>query len=69
MPSAPIMATNLPANSVIELALALIADHFGLFEIRHFAGIDHDEGFEIQHAFQLTQSDVEQVADAATAGP
>ena len=50
---------------LIELALALVGDHFALLQIRHFAGIDHHESFEIEHALQLAQRDVEQVADAA----
>jgi hypothetical protein len=33
MPSAPIMATNLPGEFLFELALALVADHFALRQI------------------------------------
>ena len=50
---------------LIELPLALIADDFGLLQLRDFTRIDDDEGFKIQHALQLAQGDVEQVADAA----
>ena len=50
---------------LVELALALVADHFALPQVRHFAGIDDDERFEIENALEFAQSDVEQVADAA----
>ena len=36
-----------------------------LLQVRDFARIDDDEGFEIEHALQFAQRDVEQVADAA----
>ena len=60
---------ELAGEFLIELALALVGDHFALRQIRHFARIDDDEGFEIEHALELAQGDVEQVADAARAGP
>ena len=50
---------------LIELALALVGDDFALAQVGHFARIDDHEGFEIEHALQLAQRDVEQVADAA----
>ena len=65
MPSAPIMATNLPGNSWSSCALALVADDFAPAQVGHFAGIDDDVGFEIENALELAQRDIEQVADAA----
>ncbi len=50
---------------LVELALALVGDHFTALQFGNFAGIHHHEGFEIKHALQFTQRDVEQVADAA----
>ena len=49
---------------LFELPLALVGDHFALRKIGDFARIDHDVGFEIEHALEFTQRDVEQVADA-----
>ena len=49
---------------LLELALAFVGNHFALREIGHFARIDDDVGFEIEHALEFTQRDVEQVADA-----
>ena len=49
---------------LLELPFALVGNHFALGKIRHFARIDHDVGFEIKHALEFTQCDVEQVADA-----
>ena len=39
------------------------ADDLSLAEVNDFTRIDDHEGFEIQHAFELTQGDVEQIAD------
>src|SRR5579871_2293334 len=50
---------------LIELALALVADDFGTLQFGNLAGVDNDEGFEIENALQFAQRDVEQVADAA----
>ena len=63
------MATNLPAEFLLELALAFVGDDFALRKIGDLARIDDDVGFEIEHALEFTQRDVEQVADAARAGP
>ena len=49
---------------LIERALALVGDDFALSQVGDFTRIDDHEGFEIQHAFQLTQRDIEQIADA-----
>src|ERR1700730_11015009 len=49
---------------LIELPLALVADDFAAVQIRHFAVIADNERCEIQNALELTQSDIEQVADA-----
>ena len=49
---------------LFELALAIVGDHFARAQIRHFARIDDHVGFEIEHALELTQRDVEQMADA-----
>ena len=59
------MATNLPGILLIELPLALVADDFALTQIGDFARIDDHESFEIQHALEFTQRDIEQIADAA----
>ncbi len=56
---------ELAGEFLIELALALVGDHFAARQLGHFAGIDHHESFEIEHALQFAQRDVEQVADAA----
>ena len=56
---------ELAGEFLIELALALVADHFAAAQAGHFAGIDDDESFEIEHALQFAERDVEQVADAA----
>ena len=50
---------------LIQLALALIGDHFALAQVGHFTRIDNHECFEIQDAFELAQSNVQQVTDAA----
>ena len=63
IPSAPIIATNFPAYSGSSCALALVGDDLALLEIGHFAVIDNNESLE-KDAFQLAQSNVQQVADA-----
>ena len=65
MPSAPIMATNLPGNSWSSCRLRSSVMTSARLRPAHFAGIDDDEGFEVEHALELAQRDVEQVADAA----
>ena len=50
---------------LVELALALVGDDFALLQFGYFAGIDDHERFEIEHALQFAQRDVQQVADAA----
>ena len=49
---------------LIELAFALVADHFAAIQFRHFAWIHDDEGFEIQDALEFPERDIEQMADA-----
>ena len=49
---------------LFEAAFALVGNHFALRQIRYLARIDHNVGFEIQHPFEFTKSDVEKVADA-----
>ena len=46
----------------------LVLDDFALLDGR-VAWIDDDVGLEVEDGFELTQGDVEQVADAATGGP
>src|SRR5579864_8717784 len=49
---------------LIELPLALVADHFTARKPRHLAWIDDHESLEIKHALEFPQGDVQQVADA-----
>ena len=59
------MAMNLPGNSWSSCALALVGDDFAAAQAGDVARLDDDVGFEIEHALQLAQRDVQQVADAA----
>ncbi len=54
---------------LIQLAFALVTDDFGALQIGDFAGIDDDEGFEIEHPFEFAQGDIQQVADARRRRP
>ena len=65
MPSAPIMAMNLPGNSWSSCALAFVGDHFAAAQAGAIAGLDDDVRFEVEHALQLAQRDIQQVSDAA----
>ncbi len=56
---------ELTEEFLVELALALIGDHFAFAKLGHFAGIHDHESFKIQNAFQLAKRDVQQVTDAA----
>src|SRR6185312_4878820 len=49
---------------LFKLPLSLVGNHVALLEIRHLAGIDDHIRFEVEHALELTQRDVEQMADA-----
>ena len=50
---------------LVELAFALIGDHFALADAFHFARLYNNVSLEVEHAFQFAQRDVQQVADAA----
>src|SRR5205823_479495 len=50
---------------LVKLPLALVGDDFAARKASAVAGLDDDIGFEIEHALQLAEGDVEQVADAA----
>ena len=65
MPSAPIMATNLPGNSWSSWRLRSSVMTSPRLQAGDFARIHHHVGFEVQHALEFAQRDVEQVADAA----
>ena len=65
MPSAPIMATNLPGNSWSSWRLRSSLITSPRLRSGDFARIDDDVRFEVQDALELAQRDVEQVADAA----
>ena len=59
------MAMNLPGNSWSSWRLLFVGDHLALAEAFHFARRYDHVGFEVEHALELAQGDVEQVADAA----
>ena len=59
------MAMNLPGILLVEFAVLRSSVMTSRSFTGRFAGIDDHVGFEVQHALQLTQRDVEQVADAA----
>ena len=51
-----------------QLAEALLGEQLALLELG-LAGIDDDVALEVEDALEIAQADVEQMADAATAGP
>src|SRR5581483_3064807 len=55
----------LAGKFLVQLTLALVADHLAFAQVGAFAGIDDHVRFEIEDALELAQSDVEQVTDAA----
>ena len=50
---------------LIQRALAFVADDFADAETGIFGRFQNDVSFEIQHALEFTERDIEQVADAA----
>src|SRR5581483_1743975 len=56
---------KLSGELLVQLPLALVADHLAAADSVHLAGVDHDKGFEVQHPLQFAEGDVQQVADAA----
>src|SRR6185436_14729403 len=56
---------ELTREILIELALALIPDHFAAGQLSHFARVHDDESFEIENPLQLAQRNIQQVPDAA----
>ena len=49
----------------IELPFPFVGDDFGLVQAGALAGIHDDKRLEVQHALEVAQGNVEQVADAA----
>ena len=65
MPSAPIIAMNLPGNSWSSCRLRSSVITSPRAESGAVARLDDHVGFEVEHALQFAQRDIEQVADAA----
>ena len=65
MPSAPIIAMNLPGNSWSSWRLRSSVMTSPRAESGAVAGLDDHVGFEVEHALQFAQRDIEQVADTA----
>ncbi len=65
MPSAPIMAMNLPGNSWSSWRLRSSVMTSPWLSASTSPGIDDHVGFEIEHALEFAQRDIQQVADAA----
>ena len=61
--SAPIFAVELVAVLLERLVVLLVVEQLPALERGH-AGVDDDEGLEIQHALDVAQRHVEQQADA-----
>src|SRR5690606_30966254 len=49
----------------LQLALLLVGDHFGQFEVRYFTRIHNDIGFKVENPLQFAEGDIEQVANTA----
>src|ERR1035437_6726419 len=56
---------ELARGFLVELPLALVGDDLAPAQFRYLARLDYHVGFEVQHALQLSEGDVQQVADAA----
>ena len=50
---------------LVELALALVGNHFTALQLGNFARVHYHESFEIKNALQFTERDVKQVSDTA----
>jgi hypothetical protein len=65
MPSAAHQGDEFAGELLVERALALIRDDLAGRQIGDFTGIDNYIGFEVENALELTERDIEQVADTA----
>jgi len=59
MPSAPIMATNLPGNSWSSWRLRSSVMTFAALEALHLARLDDDVSLEVEDALEFAQRDIE----------